>query len=181
VIVNALASSAITFVKSLLTASKAQELLFWLMGFLDVPSTASLASVTAFVLVGFLVLLFDAGRMNLLALGQEPASHLGVDVGRMERRVFFACSAMVGAIVSVTGLIGFVGLVVPHALRRLVGPDHRLLLPLSLLVGAAALVLCDLLSRVAFRALGTEPPVGAITALLGGPVFLLILARGQRG
>lgn len=177
VIVNALATALITFVKTLVTASKAQELLFWLMGFLDVPTTSSLLAVSVFVLGGFAVLMRDAGRMNLVSLGQEPAAHLGVDVTCMERRVFFACSAMVGAVVSVSGLIGFVGLIVPHLLRRLVGPDHRLLLPLSLLIGATSLVLCDLLSRLAFRSLGTEPPVGAITALIGGPMFLLILAR----
>jgi len=182
VIVNALAGALITFLKSLVTATKAQELLFWLMGFLDVPAPASLAAVAVFVLGGSAVLLADAGNLNLLALGEEPASHLGVDVERLSRRVFFASSAIVGAIVSVTGLIGFVGLVVPHALRRLSGPDHRMLLPLSMLTGAAALVVCDVLGRVAFRFLGTEPPVGAITAVVGGPVFLaLLVGTRQRG
>lgn len=177
VIVNALAGAAITFLKTLVSASKSQELLFWLMGFLDVPSRASLAIVSVFVAAGSFALFLDAGRMNLLALGSDPAGHLGVDVAKLERRVFFACSAVVGAVVSVTGLIGFVGLVVPHALRRLVGPDHRLLLPLSLLGGGAVLVACDLASRVAFRYLGTEPPVGALTAVIGGPVFLALLGR----
>jgi iron complex transport system permease protein len=177
VIVNALAGALITFLKSLVTATKAQELLFWLMGFLDVPQPASLACVTVFVLVGVGVLFLDSGRMNLLALGEEPAAHLGVDVVGLERRVFFAASAVVGAVVSVTGLIGFVGLVVPHAFRRLFGPDHRLLVPLSFFGGGAALVACDLVGRMTFRWLGTEPPVGAITALLGGPLFLVLLAR----
>jgi iron complex transport system permease protein len=77
------------------------------------------------------------------------------------------------------GLIGFVGLVVPHAIRRIVGPDHRRVLPLSLITGAAALVLCDLGARFAFRWLGTEPPVGAVTAVLGGPAFLLMLRRSR--
>jgi iron complex transport system permease protein len=80
-------------------------------------------------------------------------------------------------VVSVTGLIGFVGLVVPHALRRVVGPDVRILLPASLFSGAALLVLCDLVARLAFRYFHTEPPVGAVTALLGGPVFLALLRR----
>jgi iron complex transport system permease protein len=93
--------------------------------------------------------------------------------------VFLASSCVVGAIVSVTGLIGFVGLVVPHTLRRLVGPDHRTLLPLSLLGGAGVLVGCDLVARVSFRWLATEPPVGAVTALLGGPLFLVLLRRGR--
>jgi len=177
VIVNALASALITLLKTLVSASRAQELLFWLTGFLDVPTPLSLAVVATYVLAGSAVLIRDAGRLNLLALGEASATHLGVDLPRLERRVFLACSAVVGAIVSVTGLIGFVGLCVPHLLRRLNGPDHRALLPLSFVVGAGALVLCDAAARVSFRLLGTEPPVGAVTALIGGPIFLLLLAR----
>jgi iron complex transport system permease protein len=177
VIVNALAAALVTLLKTLVSASKAQELLFWLMGFLDVPSTTSLLVVSAYVLLGAAVVVVESGNLNLLALGEEPAAHLGVDVRRTERRVFFAASAVVGAVVSVTGLIGFVGLLVPHALRRLVGPDHRLLVPLSLLFGGAVLVLCDAAARALFRVLGTEPPVGAITAVVGGPLFLALLAR----
>lgn len=177
VIVNAIAGALITFVKTLVSAAKAQDLLFWLMGFIDVPSRTTLLVVLGYVAVGCTVLLLDAGRLNLLSLGDEPAQHLGVDVRRLERRVYVASSLVVGAIVSVTGLIGFVGLVVPHALRRIVGPDHRVLLPTSIVIGASMLVLCDLLARAAFRWLGTEPPVGAVTALVGGPLFLVLLRR----
>ena len=177
VIVNAIASALITFIKTLVSAAKAQDLLFWLMGFIDVPSPTTLLVMLAYLVVGCSVLLLDAGRLNLLSLGDEPAQHLGVDVRRLERRVYVASSLVVGAIVSVTGLIGFVGLVVPHALRRIVGPDHRLLLPNSIVIGASVLVLCDLLARAAFRWLGTEPPVGAVTALVGGPLFLVLLRR----
>ena len=177
VIVNAIASSLITFVKTLVSAAKAQDLLFWLMGFIDVPLPTTLAAITLYVLVGCCVLVADAGRLNLLSLGDEPAQHLGVNVRALERRVFVVSSLIVGAIVSTTGLIGFVGLVVPHALRRVLGPDHRLLLPMSMLVGASMLVLCDLAARASFRWLGTEPPVGAVTALIGGPLFLMLLRR----
>ena len=177
VIVNALASAVITFIKTLVTASKAQELLFWLMGFIDVPTGRQLAFTTLWVSLGALILAYDSGRLNLLSLGREPAAHVGVDVQRLERRVFFAASAIAGAIVSITGLIGFVGLVVPHAARRIVGPDHRVVLPAALLLGAATLMGCDLLARVAFLWLGTEPPVGALTALIGGPLFLLLMYR----
>lgn len=177
VVVNAIASAAITFLKSIVSASKAQELLFWLMGFLELPTKATLGFVAVYVAIGVGILLGDAARLNLLALGDEPATHLGVDVRRLQMRTFFACSLVVGAIVSVTGLIGFVGLVVPHALRRLFGPDVRTLLPASLFAGGGVLVLCDLVSRTTFRFLHTEPPVGAVTALVGGPVFLLLLRR----
>jgi iron complex transport system permease protein len=177
IIVNAIAGSVVTFAKLFATPGKNQELLFWLMGFVDVPSTAALALVTAYVTVGSFGLFLDAGKLNLLSLGEQAASHLGLDVSRLTRRVFFASSLVVGAIVSVTGLIGFVGLVVPHAARRVIGPDLRVLMPVCFFAGAAALVLSDLLARASFVWLGTEPPVGAITALVGGPLALLILKR----
>jgi iron complex transport system permease protein len=177
VVVNAMASALITFLRTLVSATKAQELLFWLTGFLDVQSWQQIALVAVYVAGGAGVLLWDAGRLNVLALGDDAAGHLGVDVRALERRTFFACSAVVGAIVSLTGLIGFVGLVVPHALRRLVGPDVRVLLPASLLAGGGVLVACDLVARLLFRWLHTEPPVGAVTALVGGPVFLVVLKR----
>lgn len=177
IVVNAIASAAITFVKTLVSQAKAQELLFWLMGFLDVPRWTSLAVLAAYVAIGAAVLLYDAARFNVLALGDDAAEHLGVRVRSVERRALIASSLVVGAIVSVTGLIGFVGLLVPHILRRLLGSDTRVLMPASLVLGGAALVVCDLVSRGAFRLLGTEPPVGAITALVGGPLFLVLLRR----
>jgi iron complex transport system permease protein len=178
VVVNAMASAAITFLKTVVPERVAQDILFWLVGFLDTPaSRATLPIMSAYVAVGLLVLLRDAGRLNLLALGNEQAGHLGVDVSGLERRTLVGCSLVVGAIVSVTGLIGFVGLIVPHALRRLMGPDVRRLLPVAIPAGGAALVSCDALGRLLFHALHTTPPVGAVTALIGGPLFLVLLRR----
>lgn len=177
VMVNAIAAALITFLKTFVSASRAQQLLRWLTGFIDLPTPMGLAAVTAYVVIGSTVLLADAARLNLLSLGDETAGTLGVDVRALERRVFLASSCVVGGIVSITGLIGFVGLVVPHALRRLFGPDHRRLLPLSLIAGASSLVVCDLVARISFRWLKTEPPVGAVTALIGGPLFLSMLRR----
>ncbi len=179
VVVNAIASGAITFLKTLVSDRVGQELIFWLVGFLEAPPTTSLVAVGAYVTLGSIVLLRDAGRLNLLALGQESAEHLGVDVRALELRVFFACSLIVGAVVSTTGLIGFVGLIVPHALRRVVGPDVRVVLPLSAFVGAATLVLFDALSHGAFRLVDRQIPVGALTALIGGPLFLVLLRRSR--
>ena len=125
------------------------------------------------------MLLHDAAHLNILALGDETAGTLGVDVRRLERRIFFAASCIVGAIVSMTGLIGFVGLVVPHAVRRLIGYDQRRVMPVSMLAGAAMVVGCDLIARLTFRALGTEPPVGAVTAIIGGPTFLFLLRKNS--
>jgi iron complex transport system permease protein len=177
VVVNAIASGAITFVKTIVRASTAQQLLFWLAGFLDVPTTGSLVIVSVLVALGGAALIAESPRLNLLALGDEHAGHLGVDVRALERRVFIASSIVVGAVVATCGMIGFIGLLVPHVVRRLVGADHRRVLPLSFAFGGATLVACDLLARVTFRVLGTEPPVGAITALIGGPLFLVLLAR----
>jgi iron complex transport system permease protein len=181
VMVNAIAAALITFLKTLVSPSRAQQLLRWLTGFIDLPTGIGLAAASVYVIGGSVVLLADAARLNLLAIGDESAEALGLDVRALERRVFFASSCVVGAIVSLTGLIGFIGLVVPHTLRRLVGPDHRVLLPMSLTLGAAALVACDLVARLLFRWLGTEPPVGAVTAIIGGPAFLVLLRRSSRG
>lgn len=178
VIVNSIAAALITFGKLLVPPSRAQIMLRWLVGFVELTTTASLVVVTVVVVAGSALLVADAGRMNLLSLGDESAASLGVDVSLLERRVFVVASCVVGAVVSVTGLIGFVGLVVPHAVRRVIGPDHRRLLPACFLGGATLLVLCDLGTRLAFRAVGTKLPVGALTAILGGPTFLFMLTRG---
>ena len=181
VVVNAIASAAITFAKTLVSQTKAQELLFWLTGFLEVPSRTTLLVTTTYVALGSAALMRDAPRLNLLSLGDTAAEHLGVSVRALERRTYLASSLVVGAIVSTTGMIGFVGLLVPHALRRMLGPDARLLMPAAIGYGAAALALCDLASRALFRVLHTEPPVGAVTALIGGTLFLALLRRHRPG
>jgi iron complex transport system permease protein len=181
VVINSIASAGITLMEALSDPTRLQSLIWWLMGYLDVPSWSQLAFVGGYSLAGIAVLFVDAGRMNLLALGDEQARTLGVDVRALERRTFFACAAVVGAVVSVTGIIGFVGLVVPQAVRRVLGPDLRVVLPVSALGGGAMLVLCDLLVRVAARRLHTELPVGAMTALVGGPTFLVLLGRDRSG
>ena len=122
VMVNAIAAALITFLKTFVPPSRAQQLLRWLTGFIDLPTPIGLAAVALYVVVGAAVLLRDAARLNLLALGDEAAGALGLDVRALERRVFLASSCVVGAIVSVTGLIGFVGLVVPHACAGSSGP-----------------------------------------------------------
>ena len=177
VVVNAMAGAWITLLEAVSEPGRLPPLVRWLMGYLEPRSWGELGFVAAYVAVGLVVLLRDAGRMNLLALGDEPAASLGLDVRALERRTFFACAAVVGAIVSVTGLIGFIGLVVPQAIRRVTGPDLRVVLPASALAGGATLVLCDLFVRLLERVLHQPVPVGAVTALAGGPVFLVLLRR----
>jgi iron complex transport system permease protein len=179
VVVNAMAGACITVIEAVARPGEVQSILWWLMGFLDQPLSAQqLAFLAVYVAAGLAVLLADAARMNLLALGDEPATTLGVDVPALERRVFFASAAVVGAVVSLTGLIGFVGLLVPHGVRRIIGPDLRSVLPASALAGGATLVACDLVVRLLARyLLHQEVPVGALTALAGGPLFLAVMRR----
>jgi iron complex transport system permease protein len=183
VVFNAFASAVITFLKTVVSAQTAQEILFWLVGTLssvDWIGRTQLYLAGGLALAGALVLLADARRLNLLTFGDEDARTLGVDAESVRRRVFFACSLVVGAVASVTGLIGFVGLVVPHAVRLVVGPDHRILLPATLLVGAAFLPLADLGARLAFPIFATGMPVGVVTAVIGAPTFVWLLRRGRR-
>ncbi len=176
VVLNAIAGSLITFIRTLVPAGKVQELTSWLTGFLDVQAWPTIGFVAFYTLIGSALLMRLSGQLNLLALGNEGATHLGVNVKKLERRTFLAGSLIVGAIVSVTGLIGWIGLLVPHTMRKLLGPDVRLLLPTSFFFGGATLVACDALSRFTFQ-LGRELPVGAVTALLGGPLFLVLMVR----
>ncbi len=175
VVFNAFASAIIMFIKSVVSATKTQEILFWLMGSLGYRDYLSLAALAGGVLLGLVVLMSSAGAMNAMALGDRGASNLGVDVDRVKLRVFLSASLLTGLAVSVSGIIGFVGLIVPHLMRLILGPDHRLLLPASALAGGVFLVLADLGARLLFVALDTEPPVGVVTAFLGGPFFLWLL------
>ena len=134
--------------------------------------------VALMLAIGLAVGISGAFSLNLLSLGDETATHLGVDVARLRRRILLATALMIGASVAVSGLIGFVGLVVPHLLRLVVGADHRVLVPASALLGAALLLLADTLARTLLAP--TELPVGALTALVGGPVFLVMLRRELR-
>jgi iron complex transport system permease protein len=178
VIFNAFWGAAIMLVNSVVDFYFAHSILFWLMGSLEAPTYREAAMVAILGLLGFGVLLFHARDMNLLSLGDESAAELGVNVDRLRRIIFIATSVMIGAAVSVSGIISFVGLIVPHTLRLAFGADHRLLLPASLIGGAAFMVAADLVARVAIAP--TEIPVGAITALCGGPFFVYMLRREGR-
>lgn len=177
VVINTIAAGLVTVGKNLTREARTQELLHWLTGFLDLPGRGQLVVLSIYVTLGLALLLYDAPRLDVLVLGRDRATTLGIDARRVELRVFLAASIMTGAIVSQTGLIGFVGLVVPHAARFFVGPQMRRLLPVTMIVGATFLVLCDAVSRCSFRLFYTEVPVGAVTALLGGPVFLWLLKK----
>jgi iron complex transport system permease protein len=179
VIFNSIWGAAIMLVNSVVNYYYVHDIVFWLMGSLEAPTYGEVAMVTVLGIAGFAVLIAHARDLNLLSLGDETAGELGVEIDRMRRLIFVATSVMIAAAVSVSGIISFVGLIVPHMLRLAFGADHRLLLPASFLGGAAFLMLADLLARVAIAP--TELPVGAITALCGGPFFIYMLRRGGRG
>jgi iron complex transport system permease protein len=179
VVFNSFASALVLSLEAVLQPEETQAVLLWLSGTLGYEPLALLAAAGVALSVPAIVLTALAGRLNLLALGDEGAAALGVDVARTRLLAFFAASAAVGISVAFTGLVGFVGLVVPHAVRSVTGPDHRVLLPASALGGAAFLVLADAVARLLFRGLGAEPPVGAVTALVGAPLFVMLL-RSRR-
>jgi len=178
VVCNALGAAAIMLVNAIASYTQAQGILFWIMGSLSAQSYALVAIVALYALLGAAVLVRHAQNLNLLAAGEEGALTLGVEVEGVRRAVFLAASLLVGAAVSVSGMINFVGLIVPHLLRLLLGPDLRLLLPASFLGGAIFLMWADTLARTAFAP--SELPVGVVTALLGGPFFLVLLRRSLR-
>lgn len=178
VVFNAFASAAIVFLASIAGLTDGANIFLWLIGSLSAARAEVTGWVALFLAVGLACALPLARGLNASALGEESAQQLGVDVDRQRRIVLVATSLMVGAAVSVAGLIGFVGLIIPHLLRLLIGPDHRLLVPASALGGAAFLIVCDAVARTLLD--GRELPVGAITALAGGPLFLWMLRRHHR-
>ena len=175
VVFNAFASAAIVFLASSAGLTEGASIFLWLIGNLSEGRFEVAGFVAGFLGLGLACALPFARALILLALGEEPAAQLGVPVEAVKRLLLVASSLMVAAAVSVAGLVGFVGLIIPHLLRLAFGPDHRLLLPASALGGAAFLVVCDTVARTLLG--GRELPVGAITALAGGPLFLVLLRR----
>src|SRR5258706_4865446 len=150
----------------------------FLMGSMNAPSWQALGIVATLSVAGIVVLMTQAHTLNVLTLGDEEAAQLGVAVDRARWTVVLAASLVTAAAVAFTGIIGFVGLIVPHAMRALFGPDHRILLPASALAGAETLMLADAAARTFIAPV--ELPVGVVTALVGGPFFLILLMKRLR-
>ena len=171
-------SALVLFVQYLADLTQTFRMVRWMMGGLAVVGFAEVLWVLPWVLGGAAVLLFLRWDLNLLITGEELAASRGVDLQRLRLLVLGVASAMVAALVAVTGPIGFVGLIVPHILRRWIGTDHLYLVPACLLGGGAFLALCDLGSRTVMAP--AELPVGILTALLGGPFFLWLLIATRK-
>lgn len=179
VIVSAFLSSLISLVK-FFSADSLSSIVFWIMGSLSQRGWVHVLFAFPYVLLGGVVLVFFARELNLLTLGDAAAQQLGVAVARVRLLLLLAASFITAGVVAVSGIIGFVGLIVPHAARLLVGPDHRRLLPVAAAGGALLLIAADTLARTVLP-YGQELPVGIITALLGGPFFCYLLrwTKGQ--
>ena len=150
----------------------------FLMGHISVTSWEQIATIAPIVIGGIIGARFFAFHLNAFSLGEEGAAYLGIEIERDKILILALGSLLTAAAVSISGLIGFVGLVVPHAARLILGPDHRLLLPASALVGATFLVIADLLARVLLAPV--EIPVGVITAIIGAPFFIFLLRHTRK-
>lgn len=177
--VNALLGAWVAFLSTVSTDQQLRNVGFWMLGSFNgaVWPSVGLALIALAVLWGLARASLPA--LNVLSMGESEARHLGIDVAALQRRVIALSAFAVGIAVAGAGTIGFIGLVVPHLLRLLVGPDYRRLFPLALLLGALALVVADVIARQALAP--AELPVGVLTALVGAPFFLLLLVRGGRG
>lgn len=173
VILNSIFSALIMFITSIMEPNRSAGTMTWLMGTLTAPSYPALAILTCYLLGGLFLLLKQARKLNVLTLGEESARSLGIETERVKRQVYLLSALITGAVVSVSGMIGFVGMVIPHAVRLMLGADHRLLLPASALVGGMYLMVADTLARTLLSP--AEIPVGIITALAGGPFFIYLL------
>jgi iron complex transport system permease protein len=178
VIVGIFFSSAITVVISIVDFNRLGGVIHWLLGNLAPIPPSSLVMFGALSLVGFGLIVGQARQLNVLALGEEAALQLGVDAERLKRRIFFGAALLTGTVVAFTGPIGFVGLIVPHILRRVLGEDHRLLVPTALVAGAVFLLAADTIARNIVAP--AELSVGVITAFCGAPFFIYLLrVRGR--
>jgi len=175
VVIGVFFSACISLILALSEASTIQSAIVWIMGSVAGAEWHTVGLVAAYSIPGVLVLLGMSRALNLLALGEESAAYLGADVERTKRIAYGVASLITAAGVAFTGVIGFVGLVVPHAIRLMVGADYRTLLPLCFGMGGVFLLLSDLLARTVLAP--TEIPIGVVTAFLGVPLFLILLRR----
>ncbi|CAA9551306.1 MAG: Vitamin B12 ABC transporter, permease protein BtuC [uncultured Thermomicrobiales bacterium] len=176
--VNAICGAAVGFLIFLASDAQLRSIVFWSFGSLGGATWSATLAVAPLIIVGTMLLPRWGRALNLLSLGEREARHLGVETERVRLALIVLTALITGAAVAVCGTIGFVGLVVPHLLRLIAGPDHRTLLPASAIGGAALLTLADLFARTV--AAPVEIPLGVITALAGGPFFLWLLCRTRR-
>ncbi|QSX06053.1 iron chelate uptake ABC transporter family permease subunit [Sedimentibacter sp. zth1] len=153
------------------------KIYFWTMGSFSGKGWSQLVTILPYVLIGFAILFYYSKDLNLILLGEETASNLGVNVEKVKLILLVTSTIVTAFVVSISGIIGFVGLIIPHITRMIIGPDHKKLFPLSFIFGAILMVICDTLARSVFS---QEIPVGLVTAILGGPFFVYLLRSKKR-
>jgi len=179
IIVGALFSASTSLLKYIADPINTMpSIVFWLLGSLNNASNQDMIIVGPIIIIGITVLLLIRWRINLLAMGEEDARALGVDTGRIRLTIIICATMISAAAVSIAGIIGWIGLVIPHIGRLLVGPDNKYLLPVTVLVGASYLVAVDTLARTAIE---TEIPIGILTAIVGAPIFAYLLRKTRSG
>jgi iron complex transport system permease protein len=179
IIVSAFIGALVSLIISLSDRESMTQIIYWLYGSVGMRGWSHIQLILPFMLIGSFILIYHYRELNALALGEDAADHIGVDVKKGKTFVLIGASLLTGAAVAVSGSIGFVGLVIPHFVRLVTGPNHRHVLPLSMLVGGAFLILADLMARTIIAP--KELPIGVITALIGAPVFALLLIRERFG
>jgi len=173
-------SAIVTFLQVIASERLLHGLTFWLIGSLaPTENWNKVWSILPLIVIGIAISYLYSRDLNILALGEDQAQHLGVETEKVKRILLICGALLTAAAVSISGLIGFVGLIIPHLTRVIIGPDHRVLLPTAAVVGASFLMICDAIARVAMGS--GEAPVGVITALTGGPFFIYLLRRRKKG
>jgi iron complex transport system permease protein len=178
VMVNAFCSAIIMFLISITQDARLHNIIFWLMGDLSAADLPQVVILGAILIPCFILVFVFSHSMNLLLMGKDMARTMGINIKAVTITLLIVTSFMVSATVSFSGLVGFVGLVIPHLLRLVLGPDHRFLVPACLFGGASYLVLCDLLARTLPQQ--GEIPAGVITALIGAPLFIILLKKSRK-
>lgn len=178
VVVGAFAGALTSGILSVSESAQVRSAMLWLLGGLGGVGWGGVAALAVYSAPALVLLVAEARALDLLSLGEEPALHLGADVRATRRRIYLAASLLTAAAVAASGIIGFVGLAVPHAIRMIRGPSHRGLLPAAFCLGGVFLVVADAIARTVFAPL--ELPVGVITAMVGVPLFAILLRRSVR-
>nr|WP_304220005.1 iron ABC transporter permease [Fredinandcohnia onubensis] len=179
IIVSSFIGAVVSLIISLSDQDSMTQIIYWLYGSVGLRGWSHVQLILPFMLCGSLILFYHYRELNALALGEDAADHIGVDVKKGKFYILIGASLLTGSAVAVSGSIGFVGLVIPHVVRIVTGPNHRHVLPLSLMIGGAFLILADLVSRSIIAP--QELPIGVVTALIGAPVFALLLIRERVG
>ncbi len=178
VIISVAFSSVIVFLVSLFGNQAMHEMNWWLWGSLQVYDYKLLLLVALVVILGICVVYFFAQDLNAISMGEEEAMHLGIDTQNIKKILILTTALITASLICICGIIGFVGLIVPHMMRLVAGPNHKVLIPTTCLAASVFMVFCDLLSRTLFSPV--EIPIGVITAIIGTPVFIILLKKGKR-